>query len=403
MHSSTSRPVGERLRIALVVPPYFHVPSPGYGGVENAVADLADGLVDRGHTVHLIGAGKNGTKAKFTSVRNTIIPELVGKVWAEFAHAAQTRRAVLDIAKTAGLDLVHEHTQTGLINTSAYAAVGLPTLFTAHYEVVGELLKAYRALGSDVGMVAISRRQQELAPDLNWIGLAYNALKIETWEMQPQKEDYALFLGRHHPENAPHLALDAAHAAGVPLVLAGKCNEPLEKRYFDAEVRPRLGVNDTLHGVAGQTEKRKLLGGARCLVFPIQWEEPFGMVMIEAMASGTPVVALRKGAVPEVVDDGVTGIICDDVAELPEAIRRASDLDPAACRRRVEEMFTVDRLIDSYEAVYRKSLAKHRAGWVTSLINSGWPPVNSRRSARSTDDQVTAARPGTTFASNESR
>jgi glycosyltransferase involved in cell wall biosynthesis len=265
------------------------------------------------------------------------------------------------LAEEEGIDVVHDHTLAGPLNAPAYAELGLPTVVTMHGPVDDDLHQLYRTLATDIHLVAISERQRQLAPDLPWAGMVHNAVRVDTFPYRTDKGDYALFLGRFHPDKAPHLALDAAHAAGRPLVLAGKCAEPAEEEYFDREVRPRLTDRDRVFGVADAEAKRELLAEARCLLFPIQWEEPFGMVMIEAMACGTPVVALRGGAVPEIVVDGVTGYVCDDPAQLPEALRRLDRIDPAACRRRVVEHFDMETLGAGYEAVYRAVLGSRPA------------------------------------------
>jgi glycosyltransferase involved in cell wall biosynthesis len=350
------------LRIALVAPPYFEVPPTAYGGVEAVVADLADALVARGHEVTLLGAGRSGTTAAFTAVRERAIPERLGEPFPEVLYAAQTRRVIERIARETGIDVVHDHTLAGPLNAPAYAALGLPTVATVHGPVNEDLYGYYRAVGKDVQLVAISRRQRALAPDLNWIATVHNALRVESWPFRREKGDYAVFLGRFSPDKAPHLALEAAHRAGVPLVLAGKCAEPAEKEYFEREVVPRLTSSDHVFGMADARQKRELLAMARCLLFPIRWEEPFGMVMIEAMACGTPVVALRAGAVPEVVDDGVTGIICDSPDALPQALRDVRDIDPAACRGRVARHFSAATLARGYEAAYLRALGAVRTG-----------------------------------------
>jgi glycosyltransferase involved in cell wall biosynthesis len=225
-----------------------------------------------------------------------------------------------------------------------------------------DLHRLYQALGSDIHLVAISRRQRQLAPDLPWAGTVHNGVDVETFPYRSEKDDYALFLGRFHPHKAPHLALEAAHAVSLPLVLAGKCSEPIEQAYFEREVRPRLTDQDVLYGEADANEKRRLLAGARCLLFPIQWEEPFGMVMIEAMACGTPVVALRGGAVDELVVPGRTGFVAQDMDGLVRALHRLHEIDPAACRRHVVERFAADAVAGGYEAVYRDVLLGSRAG-----------------------------------------
>lgn len=345
------------LRVALVAPPYFEVPPAAYGGVEAVVADLADALVDRGHKVTLLGAGRPGTSAAFVAVLERTVPERLGEPFPEVLHAAQTRREIERIAREDGLDVVHDHTLAGPLNAAAYSALGLPTVATVHGPVSSDLRRYYRALGGDVHLVAISGRQRALAPDLNWIATVYNALRVDAWPFQRDKGDYALFLGRFSPDKAPHLALEAAHRAGVPLVLAGKCVEPAERDYFDQMVAPRLASRDHVFGVADAAQKRELLAGARCLLFPVCWEEPFGMVMIEAMACGTPVVALRAGAVPEVVADGVTGIICDSPDALPRALHDVRSIDPQACRDRVASRFSAASLAEGYEDAYRRALA----------------------------------------------
>ncbi|PXX64100.1 glycosyltransferase involved in cell wall biosynthesis [Nocardia tenerifensis] len=354
---------GSRFRIAMVVPPYFDVPPKAYGGVEAVVADLVDSLVARGHDVTLLGAGEPGTKATFVPLWDAICPERLGEPFPEVLHALRARRAIEKLAADDSIDLVHEHTFAGPLNAPAYRGLGLPTVVTVHGPVQGECHEYYREMGDEVSLVAISDRQRELAPDLNWAGRVHNALHPEEWPFRADKDDYALFLGRFNECKAPHLALEAAHAAGIPLVLAGKCSEPPEIKYFKEQVRPLLTDQDHVFGLADATDKRKLLAGAKCLMFPIRWEEPFGMVMIESMVCGTPVVALRGGAVSEVIVDGVTGRVCDDPAELTAAIAEVQTMDPAACRAHVEANFGSDTLGRGYEQVYRKLMrAKRRTG-----------------------------------------
>ncbi len=322
------------------------------------MADLADGLVDRGEDVTLIGAGKNGTKARLRTVWDSTIPERLGEAYPEVMHAMLTRRAIEDLAAAREIDVVHDHTFSGPLNAAVYAQMGLPTVVTVHGPLNTDLRRYYRSLGNDVSLVAISERQRNLSPELNWISTVHNCLRPAAWPFAGRKDDYALFLGRFHPDKGVHLAVQAAHEANIPLILAGKCNEPLEKRYFAEQVEPLLGPNDKVLGIADATLKRKLLVNARCMLFPVQWEEPFGMVMIEAMVCGTPVVALRGGAVPEVVVDGVTGFIRERPEELPAAIQAIGDIDPVACRNHVERNFSAPRMAAGYAAAYRLA-ARH--------------------------------------------
>jgi glycosyltransferase involved in cell wall biosynthesis len=354
--------MNRKLRVAMIVPPYFDVPPSAYGGVEAVVADLTNALVARGHEVTVVGAGRPGTSADFLPVWERTIPERLGDPFAEVTHAAVTRKAVERLADCHGLDMVHDHTVAGPLNARHYATMGLPTTVTVHGAVADDVDRFYQAVGADTHLVAISRRQRALAPGLNWVATVHNALRIDDWPYRDRKEDYALFLGRFHPDKGPHLALDAAHAAGVPLVLAGKCAEPEEKQYFEKEIRPRLTGTDQVVGVADAVRKRELLAGARALLFPVRWEEAFGMVMIEAMACGTPVVALRAGSVPEVVADGITGLIRDEPEELAQALLDAAAVSPAACREHVALRFNESAMAAGYEAAYGTVIRRFWAG-----------------------------------------
>jgi glycosyltransferase involved in cell wall biosynthesis len=239
-----------------------------------------------------------------------------------------------------------------------------------HGPVTGEPGRYYRALGRTVELVSISRNQRRSAPDLPWLGTVYNAVDVETFPYRDHKDDFLLFLGRMHPDKAAHVAIDVARRAGLPIVVAGKCTEKVEKDYVRAHIQPRMGPDVTIFGSADAAQKRDLLSRAAALVFPIQWEEPFGMVMIEAMACGTPVVTLRRGAAPEVVVDGVTGVVCDDPDELADGVSTARSLDPSACREHVRRTFSIATMVAGYVAAYHAAIAARRRA-TTTLV----PPV----------------------------
>ncbi|WP_211244839.1 glycosyltransferase family 4 protein [Intrasporangium oryzae] len=338
------------LRIAMVAPPYFGVPPEGYGGVEAVIASLVDSLVDRGHHVTLLAAGHNGTRAQ-RFVRTFAQPSSVrlGDAVPEVVNAARVAQRLA----CEEVDLVHDHTLAG-----ALLAIGrrTPTVVTVHGPTT-DLAELYRPLGKAVQLVAISDAQRAVAPDLNWIATVHNGIDVLSYPFVEAKLDYAVFLGRYHPEKAPHLAIDAARAAGVPILLAGKCTEPVEIAYYEREIRPRLGPDVIDTGPADATRKRRILAEARVLLFPLCWEEPFGLVMAEALACGTPVVALRRGSVAEVVVHGVTGIVVDTPDELPAAIHRAALLDPRDCRADVATRFAAETMADGYEAAYHRVLA----------------------------------------------
>jgi glycosyltransferase involved in cell wall biosynthesis len=339
----------QRLRIAMIAPPYFELPPAGYGGVEAVVADLVDALVDRGHEVTLIGAGQHGTRAQhFLSTYETGPSDQLGEPLPEVVHAAKVAR-MLD---SLDVDVVHDHTLTGPLLARGRR---VPTVVTVHGPTSDDPGEYYRALGETVRFVAISDAQRNSAPDLPWAATVHNSIRPGTFPFRRDKDDFALFLGRYCEDKAPHLAIDAARQAGLKIVLAGKCTEPAERAYFAREVEPRLGPDTEIFGVADATAKRDLLSRACCLLFPICWDEPFGLVVIEAMACGTPVVAMRRGAVPELIRAGRTGMIVDRPDELPGAIAAARELDPAHCREHVEACFATEVMAAGYEAVYRKA------------------------------------------------
>lgn len=342
------------LRIAMVAPPWFELPPRGYGGTEAVVATLVDQLVARGHHLTLIGAGRHRTAAqRFVPVFDEPPTAELGNPMPEVIHAA----AADVVLRTLDVDLVHDHSLAGPLLARGR---DLPTLITMHGPVEGRAGEYYERLGRAVDLIAISQSQRRLNPALNWVDTVHNAIDVGSFPYREVKDDYVLWIGRFTADKGPHVAIDAARAAGRRIVLAGKLNEPAEREFFTAEVEPRLGPDTEYVGEADAALKRELFAGARSLVFPIQWDEPFGMVMIEAMASGTPVVATRRGSVPEVVAHGRTGIVVDRVEEITEAIHRAEELDPAESRRHAEERFDLPVMAAGYERAYRAALGAHR-------------------------------------------
>ena len=322
--------VSRPLRIAMVTPPYFTVPPEGYGGVESVVAGLVDGLVERGHHVTLLGAGEHGTRAqRFVGLWDDLPTAQIGQSLPEAVHAARVGSV---IGSGADFDLVHDHTLT-----SPLLAAGrlVPTVVTVHGPMF-ELADLYRPLGDAVSLVAISDAQRRSALDLNWVGTVYNGIDVASFPFRRHKDDYVLFLGRYHPTKAPHLAIDAARAAGVRILLAGKCAEPPEQEYFDAEIAPRLGPDAVDVGVADGEEKRRLLAGARAPRLP----HPLGRALRHGAHRGHGVrdAGRRPGAGigPRGGRARSTGVVVKHPEELAGAIDLATALDPAECRRSAE-------------------------------------------------------------------
>jgi glycosyltransferase involved in cell wall biosynthesis len=340
------------LRIAVVAPPYYALPPPAYGGIERVCWSLAEGLVERGHDVTLVGAGVSTTRARFlatfpeTQQEGTPLEATI-----EVLHAARAAAALDGL----DLDVVHDHSRAGPLLARSRSA---PTLVTAHAALAGpeSHLELYTALAGSVKLAALSEAQRRAAPQLPWVGVVPNGIDVEAYPYRAEKDDFVLFLGRMSRHKGVHLAIGAAREAGRRLVIAGTWTIPEEQAYFEAEVRPQLGPDvEWVGSTAGET-RTELLASARCLLFPVVWEEPFGLVMLEAMACGTPVVALRAGSVPEVVADGETGIVCADAGELTSAIEAAAGLDCARCRAHVRDRFSAARMVERYEALHRMLL-----------------------------------------------
>jgi glycosyltransferase involved in cell wall biosynthesis len=207
-------------------------------------------------------------------------------------------------------------------------------------------------------LIAVSDRQREPQPDLPWVATCRNALDLSVYPFRPDRGDYLLFLGRMTADKGAHRAIAVAIERGLPLKLAGKCREPLEKQYFDDLVRPHLSDKIEYVGEVTHGEKVELLQHARATLFPIEWDEPFGLVMIESMACGTPVIATRFGAVPEVIDDGVTGVIVDDWQDMGAALERADAIDAQMQRRVVEERFSPQRMVADYMTAYEATIER---------------------------------------------
>jgi glycosyltransferase involved in cell wall biosynthesis len=342
--------VARPLRVAVVAPPFYEIPPSSYGGIERVCYSLVEGLVERGHEVTLVAAGAARTRARFVATFAEAQPEgTESETATEVLHAARASAALEEL----DVDLVHDHTRAGPLAAGSRAT---PTLVTVHVPLAGPDGQAdlYEALGRRVSLVALSEAQRRAAPQLNWAGTVPNGIPVAEYPFRADKEDFLLFLGRMSPHKGVHLAIAAARRTRRRLVVAGSWTIASERAYFDDEVRPSLGDGVDWVGEVSGRERTDLLSRASCLLAPVQYEEPFGLVMVEALACGTPVVGLRAGSVPEIVQHGETGFVCDDPSELANAIAAAERLDPARCRAHAAERFSVETMVDGYEAIYRR-------------------------------------------------
>ncbi|GIW42160.1 MAG: glycosyl transferase [Candidatus Binatia bacterium] len=343
------------MRIAQVAPLYERVPPELYGGTERVVSYLTEELVRRGHEVTLFASGDSITRARLEPMcpralrldpncKDPLAPHvrMIGRVY----------------QRAEEFDLIHCHVDYLCLPFTRF--VSTPTVITLHGRLdipeIGPLYREY----PEVPLVSISDAQRIHLPDVNWLATVHHGLPRDLYVFHPKADSYVLFLGRISPEKRPDSAIRVACRAGVRLRIAAKV-DAVDRLYFEREIRPLL--DHPLVEFIGEVDdaaKRELLGNARALLFPVDWPEPFGLVMIEALACGTPVVARRRGSVPEVVEHGRTGFVCETEDEMVEALARIEEIDRAVCRQVFERRFTVEVMASRYEEAYRKVLASRR-------------------------------------------
>jgi glycosyltransferase involved in cell wall biosynthesis len=353
------------VRIAILAPVWFAVPPSGYGGIEWVVSLLADGLATAGHDVTLFASGDSRSKATISSVYPEAPSPLIGRTQPELWHALSC------YARAEEFDVINDH--TGMLGAVLGATVETPVVHTAHGPLDGESGRIYDLIGRvapQVGLISISMNQRKPEPDLNWVANCHNALDFSVYPFKPTRGDYLLFLGRLSPDKGAHRAIAVAMEAGLPLKIAGKKQDPREVRYFRELVEPHLVGGIEYLGEVSHGEKVELLQNARATLFPIEWEEPFGLVMIESMACGTPVIATRWGAVPEVIDHGHSGIIVDDYRVIPAALEEADKLDPYDIRRYVEREFSPEHMVSDYLHAYRTIIGQATAGAERAVVDA---------------------------------
>jgi glycosyltransferase involved in cell wall biosynthesis len=349
------------VRIGLLSPVWFPVPPTGYGGIESVVALLADGLVAAGHEVTLFASGDSSTDAKLVAVYEKAPSEQIGTSLVELNHALTCYE------RAAEFDVINDH--SGVSGAALAGTVETPVVHTVHGPLDGEAGPIYERVArvaSRLGLISLSLNQRKPKPDLPWVANCPNALDLAAYPVQPHRGDYLLFLGRLSHDKGAHRAIEVAKQTGLALKIAGKMREPLEKQYFEEHIRPKLGWGIEYLGEVPHEEKVDLLQNARATLFPIAWEEPFGLVMIESMACGTPVIATRRGAVPEVIEDRRGGIIVEHHRDMAAAVEKADRIDPLECRRYVEERFSRERMVADYTAAYDAAM-----GHATSRAQPG--------------------------------
>ncbi|QCO99880.1 glycosyltransferase family 4 protein [Arthrobacter sp. 24S4-2] len=341
------------MRIGLIAPPWLTVPPRRYGGTEVVVDGLARGLAAAGHEVVL--AAPSGSTCPVTLVPDMPEPcQDTSELWtatAELYHVARAYAALQD------MELVHDHTVAGPF--FRYRPDALPVVTTSHGPFSSRLGDLYGLMGPDVSLVAISRHQAAAAK-VRIARVIHHGIDVDAVPVGDGNGGYAVFLGRMSPDKGPREAVLIAREAGVRLLMAARIQGAEERDYFDSQVAPLFGPGVEFLGELTVAEKYQLMGGAVAFLNPIQWPEPFGLVMIEALATGTPVVGTPSGSAPEIVDDGVTGYLRGTIRELAEALVLASALDRGACRGAAEARFSLGRMVAEHIALYRDVLQDRR-------------------------------------------
>jgi len=341
------------MRIGLIAPPWIPVPPPASGGIEAVVDTLALALARAGHEVLLAASGDSTCAVERVPGFPPSDFSTVGATLQELRHLLQAYPAM------AGVDVIHDHTTAGPF--LPHRGLATPLVATAHGPFIPAMLDVSRAMPPDVSIVAISHSQAATADGVRIARVIHHGIDAARVPVGLGRGGYACFLGRMHPNKGVREAIQIARRAGVPLRIAAKMREPVEMDYFTTIIRPLLGADTEFLGELNVSDKYEMLGGAIALLNPIQWDEPFGMVMIESLAAGTPVVATPRGSAPEIIDDGWTGLLRTGEHELAEAIQRAPTLDRNLCRMAVEERFSAERMAAKHVELYSTLLHPVRA------------------------------------------
>lgn len=344
----------QKLKIAMIAPPWFPVPPTGYGGIELVVSILTEGLCRRGHDVTLFAAGDSITQAKLVSVFDTApLKKLNGNVHLENVQSLAAYERAEEF------DIIHDHDGFGsrLLGALTTRLLAKPVIATMHGPAEPHSLSFYQSIASDLQFVAISEYQRVSFAGIDFLATIPNAIKINEYPFSENSGDYLLFVGRMSGEKGARYAVSVAKRLGKKLIMIGKCSEANEIGYFNEYVKPFLGKDIEYLGEVDLTTKLELYSGAECLLFPIQWPEPFGLVMIESMACGTPVVAIKNGSVPEILQHGRTGFVIGDEDGMVEAVKNIGTIERLQCRRHVVEEYNEELFIDRHELAYENALA----------------------------------------------
>jgi glycosyltransferase involved in cell wall biosynthesis len=343
------------MRIGLLAPPMIPIPPPAYAGTERIVAVLADELDRRGHDVTLLASGDSRSPGK-------LIPIVAESLWKQNREGGMPwyqLAAAVAWRDQGRFDIIHSHLEGAGLLMARYGDI--PILSTMHGRLDVDGMPELLAEFSDVPLVAISESQRRWFPDANWVATVHHGLPLASMPFSEVPGDYLMLVGRITPEKGVAEAIELSRLTGLPLRIAAKVASRLEEEYFREVVEPALSDERIeFLGEVGPHERDPLLAGALATLMLGAWPEPFGLVAIESLGTGTPVIARRAGALTETIEHGVDGFLVDDVAEAALAVEMVRDLDRAAIRARALERFSATRMVDEYEAIYRQLVGERR-------------------------------------------
>lgn len=342
------------MKIAQVAPLTEAVPPVTYGGIERVVSYLTESLVDQGHEVTLFASGDSRTSAELVSV----VPQSLRLAGLNDRTTALHLEQLAEVAQRAEeFDVIHFH--VNYFDSPLFYQIETPCVTTAHGRLdIPDLVTLLNEDAAQTPLISISDSQRRPVPDANWIGTVFNGVPADSFDFRPKPGDYLAFVGRMSEEKGPEQAIQIALATQIPLKMGAKV-DPVDEDYFRCRIEPYLSHPLIEYvGEVNQQQKNELFGNALVTLFPINWPEPFGLVMIESMACGTPVIAFDRGSVPEVMRDGQTGYIVNTVDEAIEAVKRIDRISRQECRCHFERYFTDSRMAENYVALYRKLIAR---------------------------------------------
>ncbi|WP_354154740.1 MULTISPECIES: glycosyltransferase family 4 protein [unclassified Arthrobacter] len=343
------------MRIGLVAAPWIPIPPAGYGGIERVVDSLARGFLAAGHEVLLAAASDSTCPAPLVPGMRPSEPAEMGFSLSELSHVIRAYEGLGDV------DIIHDHTLAGPLVARRRSPA--PVVTTIHGPLIPASADLYRAIAADTAIIGISRDQASRVPDVPITRVIHHGMDVLAVPVGSGTGGYVCFVGRMCPDKGVLEAIRIARQAGIPLRLAAKMREPQELEYFHSVIEPLLGSNEVFLGELGDTDKYRLMGEAMAFLNPIQWSEPFGLVMIEALSTGTPVVGTPIGSAPEIVDHGKTGYLAP-TDQLHTLLPLAAALDRSHCRDRAAKLFSTERMVGNHLDLYAKLVEKSQAAGV---------------------------------------